>query len=241
MWQIPLTSRIGNGYVYSSDFCSADEAEGALRKALNVDDSVPARHLKMQVGRLEQHWQGNCVAIGLSSGFLEPLESTSIALVETAIEKLLLTFTSNQYSVNDVAKFNDVNAQEYERVRDFIILHYKLNGRSDSPMWQYYRDMAIPATLEEKMLTFARTGELKRLPWEMFGPDSWLAIYHGLNFLPENYQESAGNMPLNYLNEHLSKMREMVSSQVKNAPTHSDFLEKHCGYQPIKQQEAVCS
>ncbi|MCF6455749.1 tryptophan halogenase family protein [Pseudoalteromonas sp. MMG024] len=240
-WRIPLQHRVGNGYVYSSTYLSHEEAERSLLTSISGDIIQPPRKFSFTPGRRKTAWHNNCVAIGLSSGFLEPLESTSIALVETAIEKLLLTFNSNQYSINDVAKFNDVNAQEYERVRDFIILHYKLNGRSDSPMWQYYRDMAIPASLEEKMLTFAKTGELKRLPWEMFGPDSWLAIYHGLNFLPENYQASADNMPLNYLNAHLTKMREMVSSQVNNAPTHSEFLEKHCGYQPIKQQEAVCS
>ena len=240
-WRIPLQHRVGNGYVYSSQFISDDDAKNTLLSSIEGKALIQPRKFSFTPGRRKSAWQNNCVAIGLSSGFLEPLESTSIALVETAIEKLLLTFRTNQYNQQDIKKFNDVNAQEYERVRDFIILHYKLNGRTDSPMWQYYRDMAVPTTLEDKMRAFKSNGELKRLPWEMFGPDSWLAIFHGLGYLPKSYHSSAENMPLDYLAEHLAKMQQMVSRQVEAAPSHSDYLKSHCNYQVQHSEEAVCS
>ena len=139
MWQIPLTSRIGNGYVYSSDFCSADEAEGALRKALNVDDLVPARHLKMQVGRLDEHWQGNCVAIGLAQGFIEPLEATALMLVQYALYQLVDGVESAKPLASAQQVYNREMNRMFDGIRDYIAAHYYLNTRTDSirVMWLF--------------------------------------------------------------------------------------------------------
>ena len=149
MWQIPLTSRIGNGYVYSSDFCSADEAEAALRKALNVDDLVPARHLKMQVGRLDEHWQGNCVAIGLAQGFIEPLEATALMLVQYALYQLVDGVDSAKPLASAQQAYNREMNRMFDGIRDYIAAHYYLNTRTDSAYWQACRhDMCVPEKLQ---------------------------------------------------------------------------------------------
>ena len=231
-WQIPLQYRMGNGYVYSSKYSSDEDAKASLLSNIDGELLHEPRSFSFTPGRRKKAWNKNCIAVGLASGFLEPLESTSIALVETAIDKILLTFNKSlpEYNVQDVERFNEVNAQEYERVRDFIILHYKINQRTDSPMWQYYRDMDIPKTLHDKMHKFKQDGTIVRYPWEIFGSDSWLAIFNGFNFMPDRYDQRADKMDADYLTEHLEKMRTMVQSQVDKSPSHHEFLTLHCQY-----------
>jgi len=167
---------------------------------------------------------------GFSRGILEPLESTSIALVETAIEKIILSFPKPQYSQLEVERFNSVTATEYERVRDFIILHYKANQRTDSAMWRDCRAMSVPDSLQQKMQAFKAVGSLERQPWEIFGPDSWLAIYAGFDYLPESYAAQVDNMPNDYLLTNLANMRNSISQMVAPVPSHVDFLTRFCGY-----------
>lgn len=148
MWRIPLTSRVGNGYVYSSSYCSEAEAEQELREALGIDDSIPARHLKMQVGRLEQHWQGNCVAIGLSQGFIEPLEATALMLVQYAIQQLIDKYDDHA-SDSDRANYNRELNRMFDGIRDYIAAHYYLNTRSDTPYWRDCREkITLPPVLK---------------------------------------------------------------------------------------------
>ncbi|MGQ8364303.1 tryptophan halogenase family protein [Glaciecola sp. 1036] len=148
MWQIPLTSRIGNGYVYSTEFCSPEEAETEVRQALNVDESVPARHLKMQVGRLENHWQGNCVAIGLAEGFIEPLEATALMLVQYAIYELEKGFTSNHPLQTAQQNYNNEINRMFDGIRDYIAAHYYLNTREDTAYWRACREqIKVPDNL----------------------------------------------------------------------------------------------
>jgi len=238
-WQIPLQNRMGNGYVYSSEHITKAEATQSLLDNVTGETLQDVRHFTFTPGRRKKAWHKNCIAVGLASGFLEPLESTSIALVETAIEKILLTFrkptgnlpaAAHVYNQQDVDRFNEINALEYERVRDFIILHYKLNQRQDSPMWQYYRDMSLPESLTEKMQKFTQQGDIVSYPWEIFGKDSWLAIFDGFNYLPEKYDSRVDDMNSDYLQTHIQKMRNMVKTQVNNAPSHADFLTQHCDF-----------
>ncbi|MBU2893307.1 tryptophan 7-halogenase [Colwellia sp. D2M02] len=231
-WQIPLQNRMGNGYVFSSQYLDKESAKASLLADIDGDILHEPRSFTFTPGRRKKAWNKNCIAVGLSSGFLEPLESTSIALVETAIEKIILSFNTPHYNDNDINRFNEVNALEYERVRDFIIFHYKANQRNDSPMWQRYRDMEIPEKLAEKMQQFKETGNIIRYPWEIFGADSWLAVFNGLNYLPTNYDARADKMDNDYLQLHLEKMKKIIKQQVDNAPTHTQFLVKYCGYQP---------
>ena len=229
-WQIPLQTRMGNGIVFSSQFINEDDAISAMLSDIQGNITQEPRSFSFTPGRRKKAWNKNCVAVGLASGFLEPLESTSIALVETAVEKIASFLEEQEYGQEEADKFNYAMGQEYERVRDFIILHYKLNGRTDSPMWQHCRDLAIPQTLTDKMAAFQTNGEFKRYPWEIFGKDSWLAIFDGLNFRPDSYDKSIDKFSKQLLSDELAKMRAGIKSTVDNAQTHADFLKQHCGF-----------
>jgi len=229
-WQIPLQTRMGNGIVYSSQFIKEDEAITAMLSNIKGKITQEPRSFSFTPGRRKKAWNKNCVAVGLASGFLEPLESTSIALVETAVEKIAQFLEEPEFGQEEADKFNYAMGQEYERVRDFIILHYKLNGRTDSPMWQHCRELAIPQSLSDKMVAFKADGTLQRLPWEIFGNDSWLAIYDGLNYAPASYDNSIDKFSTTFLTEQLTLMRAGIKTNVENSQTHADFLEQYCGY-----------
>ncbi|MBT1063684.1 tryptophan 7-halogenase [Bowmanella sp. Y26] len=229
-WTIPLQHRQGNGYVYCSRFIDSESAKQTLIDNIEGKLLHEPRRFNFVPGRRAKAWQGNCIAIGLSSGFLEPLESTSIALVETAIEKVLLTFRTKEFNDDDVQRFNEVTALEYERVRDFIILHYKANQRTGLPLWDFCRNMALPDMLRDKLDRYLSTGEVITYPWEIFGRDSWLAIFNGFKLYPQRYHARADNMPMDYLREHLSFMQKQVAGWVDNAPSHGEFLKTYCQY-----------
>ncbi|MFT4942003.1 MAG: tryptophan halogenase [Paraglaciecola sp.] len=231
-WKIPLQHRTGNGYVYSSQYTSDDEALHTLTENLDGKPLHSPRQFSFKPGRRKKAWHHNCIAVGLAAGFLEPLESTSIALVETAIDKIIQSFPKPAYGAQEIQRFNQVTATEYERVRDFIILHYKANQRDDSPMWRYCREMSVPDSLQEKMQAFKNHGSLKRMPREIFGPDSWLAIFAGFDYLPQAYTSEVDNMPTDYLYKNLDGMRSFIDSTVKKVPTHVEFLTRFCAYQP---------
>ena len=229
-WQIPLQNRMGNGIVFSDKFVSKEEAIDAMLNNIKGKLITEPRSFSFTPGRRKKAWNKNCIAVGLSSGFLEPLESTSIALVETAIEKISSFLAEAEFTHNEVDKFNYAMALEYERVRDFIILHYKLNGRTDSAMWQHCRDLAIPQTLADKMSAFKTKGDVIQYPWEIFGKDSWLAIFDGLNFNTDYYDKSIDKFSIDVLSTELTKMRTGIHNTSLSAPTHSDFLKKCCGF-----------
>lgn len=231
-WKIPLQHRMGNGMVYSSKYTDDDAAEKCLLD--NVEGKIlhKPRKFSFTPGRVKQAWNKNCIAVGLSSGFLEPLESTSIALVETAIEKIILSFEQTEYSQQTIDKFNEVTFLEYERVRDFIILHYKANQRTDSPMWEFCRNMELPEKLAEKLHAYKTKGDIIQYPWEIFGKDSWLAILDGFKMYPDTYDHKADNMELDYLKKNLNYMKERVKKSVDEAPSHGEFLKQHCHFTP---------
>ncbi|MGB0834975.1 MAG: tryptophan halogenase family protein [Psychrobium sp.] len=229
-WTIPLQHRQGNGHVYSSRFTDDETAKKRLLENIDGPLTTEPRVFQFTPGRREQTWCKNVVAIGLASGFLEPLESTSIALIETAIDKLQQSIKSGAYSPQIINRFNEVTALEYERVRDFIILHYKANQRSES-MWQYCREMSVPDTLQRKMSAYAQQGDLQRLPWEIFGQDSWLAIFDGFHQWPQQYHPQLDKMPLDVIKNGLASMHADVAKLWQQAPSHSDFLTQHFDYQ----------
>ena len=224
-WRIPLRHRTGNGYVYSSRF-TTDQAAGD-RFAENVEGELltEPRKLNFTPGRRAKSWHKNCIALGLSSGFLEPLESTSIALIETGIERIKTLFPDRGFSQACIDEFNETTALEYERVRDFIILHYKATKRDDTPFWQECASMEIPETLQRKVELFRRRGYFVRYRWEMFHPASWLAIYAGFNILPESYDPGVDSFDENYLWKSLTGMQASVEKVVNESPAHEEFLE----------------
>ena len=164
-WHIPLQHRVGNGYVYSSQFISHEQAQQELLNNLENECLTDPRLIRFKTGMRKDFWFKNCVAIGLSSGFLEPLESTSISLIQTGIAKLAAYLINFEIDEKNVAQANHFNRLEYERIRDFIILHYTLNGRSN-PYWQAVRAINIPASLEEKISIFKQSGDIKILEQE---------------------------------------------------------------------------
>jgi tryptophan halogenase len=223
-WRIPLTTRMGNGYVYSSKHINDEDAELEFLSSLEGDMTSALRRFKFTPGRRANAWQSNCVSIGLSSGFLEPLESTSIALIETAIAKLIDLIPDNQISSDTAKKFNYATALEYERVRDFIIMHYVLSQRDDTQFWLDCRDVSIPETLKLKLQNYEQNAELKPLPWDIFGKDSWLALLDGLGMYPSKYNERANNMPIEYLQKHLAFMKQEIDNLVGKGVEHERFL-----------------
>ncbi|KRC78999.1 tryptophan halogenase family protein [Sphingomonas sp. Root241] len=223
-WRIPLRAREGNGMVFSSRFQTDDDARDELLAKIPGKPTMEPRRLRFTPGRRAVAWAKNCVALGLASGFLEPLESTSIALIETGIERLKALFPDKDFDPAVVAEYNEQSAEEIERVRDFLILHYKLNGRSDA-FWQACRDMTVPDTLKRKLELWRARGAFARYRWEMFSPPSWLAIYAGFEALPDRFDPAVAAVDPAQLTRSLEAMRRSLAETVADTPTHQEFLE----------------
>jgi len=227
-WRIPLQHREGNGYVYCSRQISDDEAVGALRGALAGAPLGEPNLLRFTTGRRRKFWNRNCVAVGLSSGFIEPLESTSIALIQSAIAKLLTFFPERGLSPIETNEANRVMREEYERIRDFIILHYKATARDDSELWRSCRAMPVPETLERKMELFRCRGHVVAYAEESFEEASWVTMYAGFGILPEHYDSRVDNQDFEVLGRDLAKIRSAIRAAAASAPSHAEFIARHC-------------
>ncbi|MBW8192111.1 tryptophan 7-halogenase [Neiella marina] len=225
-WTIPLRHRQGNGLVYASPFISDDEAIQVLKNNIDGPLITEPNQFKFVPGRRKQAWVKNCVSIGLASGFLEPLESTSIAMIETGIEKLRMLFPDKSMNQACIDEFNDMTKLEWERVRDFIVLHYHLSGRTDSEFWRHIKTAEIPETLQHKINMFKVRGHLVKYRWEIFQPVSWLALYNGNKIYPEHYDPMVDNFPTEYLNESFKGMRDALQNAMAKTPSHSEFLQQ---------------
>jgi len=224
-WRIPLQHRTGNGHVYASAHISDDEAAATLLANL---DSAPAgdpRVLRFVTGRRRTSWVKNCVAIGLSSGFLEPLESTSIHLIQAAIYKLLAFFPDRGFDPALAARFNTEMATLVEGVRDFIVAHYKLTEREDSELWRYCRHMAAPDSLTEKIALFRTRGEVLSRDEDLFKEPNWFAILYGQGVVPTGHHPLADAMSDAELEANLSQIRAIVRQRVDSLPPHQAFLD----------------
>jgi tryptophan halogenase len=227
-WRIPLQHRTGNGYVYSSAFDSDDRTRDALVAAVEGEPIAEPRVLRFTAGRRARSWVGNCVAVGLASGFLEPLESTSIYLIQQAITGLVELFPETRISPVDRDEFNRMIDLEYDRIRDFLILHYHATERSDSPFWDYVRTMAIPDRLEEKMALFRRRGRPVKYREGVFLDASWIAVYVGQGILPEGYDPRADLPPLEALQEGMARLRREIVASAGAMPDHRGHIERYC-------------
>ena len=228
-WRIPLQHRTGNGYVFSDAFISEEEAARLLLERIDGEPLADPRVLRFVPGRRRSSWVNNCVAIGLSSGFLEPLESTSIHLIQVAIMKLLDLFPARDIHPQLVSRFNDEMNLLYEGIRDFLVAHYKVTERDDSPYWDHCRTMSIPDSLQAKLELFKARGEVRPRGNELFSETSWFAILYGQGLEPEGYHPLADSMAEDDLNLVLARIRGAIRQRVADLPSHQQFIERCCG------------
>jgi tryptophan 7-halogenase len=227
-WRIPLQHRTGNGYVYCSDFISDDDAARSLLQNLDGEPQADPRVLKFKAGRRKLSWQGNCIAAGLSSGFLEPLESTSIYLIQIAIMNLMKLFPNKQPDPILVEEFNRRVDFEYERVRDFLILHYFLNKRDDSELWRHCRNMDVPESLQQKMSLFRHRGYIDKYRYGLFAPPSWIAVFLGQGLEPRHYEPIADSLLLDDVVASMQELSASIARRVQMMPDHGSFLADYC-------------
>jgi tryptophan halogenase len=231
-WRIPLQHRIGNGHVYSSRFTSQDEATALLLNNLDGAPLAEPRHIPFAPGVRPRPWVRNCVAVGLASGFLEPLESTSIHLIQTAIARLVTFFPHAGFDGADIDEYNAQTRTEYERIRDFIILHYKATTRNDSPFWNYCRTMNVPDTLQRKIDLFASNGRIFRDSHDLFAEASWLQVMVGQRITPRGHHPFAQLAEVGECRAMAADIADVIRQCVDVMPGHADFIRQHCAAAP---------
>jgi tryptophan halogenase len=227
-WRIPLQHRIGNGHVYCSEFMSDDEAAATLLDNLDGEALAEPRLIRFTTGHRRKYWVKNCVAIGLSSGFMEPLESTSIWMIQSGISRLLANFPDRTFPQVDIDRYNRVLIKETEFIRDFLILHYKATRRDDSPFWDYCRTMSIPDRLQEKMRIYLNNGRTFREEEELFNDTSWFAVLTGQLGKPRTYDPVAEMMSVEETGRRLEQIRGAIATSADYMPTHREFIREHC-------------
>lgn len=228
-WQIPLQHRVGNGLVFSSRYMSDDEATNMLLS--NIDGKVltEPKVIKFKTGKRKKSWNKNCIAVGLASGFLEPLESTSIHMIMTAVTRLLQLFPHDEIKSSIVDEFNIQAESEIARIRDFIILHYKATERDDSPFWRYCKDMEIPVELAHRMRLFKEHGKSFQVEGELFRLDSWTQVMLGQGIIPSSYHPIVKLMSERELQNFLNSVAAEVNRNMATLSVHNDFIKKYCG------------
>lgn len=223
-WRIPLQHRTGNGHVFCSDFMSSDEAAQILLDNLDGPKLAEPREIQFQTGKRQRCWDKNVIAVGLSSGFLEPLESTSIHLIQTAIDKIIDFFPHQGFASRDIEEFNRQMDFEFLSVRDFIILHYKLTRREDTPFWRSRGAMEVPQTLIDKMSLYESSGRIFRHHTELFTPVGWLQVMHGQGLRPRGYHPLVDLYPEDELKRFLDGIEGVMQKCVAAMPSHREFV-----------------
>lgn len=226
-WRIPLQHRTGNGHVYCSHFISDDEAAGTLLAGLDSKALDAPRQLRFTTGRRQQGWVKNVVAIGLAGGFLEPLESTSIQLIMDGVGRLLQFFPDKRFKPHLAAEFNRQMALQYESIRDFIALHYKLTDRRDSELWRYCAAMPIPDSLAHQIELFRSSGRVAIFDPGGFAEPSWVSLFLGLGLQPESYDPFVDHIDPQALLQHFVRLRQAIQQTVGGMPGHADYISRH--------------
>ena len=228
-WRIPLQHRMGNGLVYSSAYLTDANAEAFVLANLEGEPIAEPRRLAFQAGRRRQAWNGNVVSLGLSGGFIEPLESTSIHLIQSGIVKLLALFPDKRFNPIERDEYNRQMKDVYEDARDFIILHYKATRRDDSEFWNHCRTMVVPDTLQRKLDLWQAKGRLFREHHELFGTASWVAVLLGQGVVPQDHEPAADALDLGLITDALDKIRLSYQRMAEGMPRHGDFIASICG------------
>jgi tryptophan 7-halogenase len=237
-WRIPLQHRTGNGYVFCNEYISEDEAAQTLLSRLDGKALADPKILRFVTGRRNKAWSKNVVALGLASGFLEPLESTSIHLVQSGAFKFLALFPRHGFNPHIVAEYNRQVELDYENIKDFIIAHYKVTERDDTPFWRHVQQMSIPDSLQARFDVFRKTSQTLAREPELFREVSWVAILTGQGLIPEDYHPAADALDDDDLRLQLGRWRTAVLDRVKGLPLHEDYIRSHCASEALKMRYA---
>lgn len=227
-WRIPLQHRTGNGHVFSTAFTSVDAAHDLLVANLDGERLADPREIRFTTGRRKLPWMKNVVAFGLASGFLEPLESTSIHMVQSALQRLIRLFPRQTITDAAIAEYNRQTHEEYDRIRDFIILHYKANARTDTPFWKHCANMAVPDSLSHAIDIFRSTGSLMQRPEDLFTEVSWIQVLIGQGIMPTNFHPMADRLTDADLQQFMRDIASLAEGPVDAMPAHGPFIRQHC-------------
>ncbi|EQD61304.1 tryptophan halogenase, partial [mine drainage metagenome] len=217
-WRIPQQHRSGDGHVYCSEFMSDDEATAILLAGLEGPALSEPRIIRISTGVRRRLWVRNCVAIGLAAGFIEPLESTAIHLAQSGINRLLALFPDAGFDPAIAEEYNRKMREEYEQVRDFVVLHYRATERRDTPFWRHCAALPAPPGLARKLAIFQATGQIFREGEELFTEQSWLQVLLGQGILPKRYHPAADDLPQGQLQEFLDTIRNVIATAVERMP-----------------------
>ncbi|MFP5393891.1 MAG: tryptophan halogenase family protein [Gammaproteobacteria bacterium] len=231
-WRIPLQHRTGNGHVFSSRFMSADEAQAILMANLDGEALAEPRLIRFATGKRKKAWNRNVVAIGLAGGFMEPLESTSIHMVQTALTRLIACFPDRRFSQPDIDLYNAQTDEEYERIRDFLIMHYKVNARDGLPFWDYCRTMDVPDAVRARIDLYRSHGRLMRKGDELFADASWLQIMHGQGLRAGGYHPLVDQRSSADISAFLAAVKNTIRACVEVMPTHEEYIAHTCKAPP---------
>jgi tryptophan 7-halogenase len=227
-WRIPLQHRTGNGHVYCSEFMDDDTAEAVLRDNLDGAPLADANRIRFTTGHRKRFWNGNVLALGLAAGFMEPLESTSIHLVQTSLARLLTHFPDKRFNPADIDAFNRRTLREYERVRDFLVLHYTATRRNDTPFWQHCQTIEQPPDLVARIAQFRGSGRIFEEPNDVFGTASWLAVMYGQGISPQASNPLIAKLPMSRIDSVIRKIGATIATAAAGMPSHAEFIENHC-------------
>jgi tryptophan halogenase len=227
-WRIPLQSRVGNGLVFCSRYMSDDEAIQTILDNVEGKTINEPRVIPFRAGQRRRHWNKNCVAVGLSSGFVEPLESTSIHLIQRSVTRLMQMFPYAGIREAEINEFNTQMDFEIQNIRDFIVLHYHVTNREDTRFWRHCRNMKIPESLQHRIDLFKETGRVFKVPHELFGENSWIQVMLGQGLMPEQYHPIVDEMTDEELRHFLHGAEASVAKLVSRLPQHQAFIDHYC-------------
>lgn len=228
-WEIPLQHRVGTGVVYCNRYMSDDEAQKTLLEQIEGRPIAEPKIIRFKAGQRLKYWNKNCVALGLASGFIEPLESTSIHMIQRGITRLIQMFPHDGIRACDIDEYNAQMKTEVVTIRDFVIMHYHLTARDDSAFWRYCKNMPIPESLEHRIRLFRETGKIfVESPYKLFAEPSWLNVMVGQGVIPERHHVVANEMTETELKKFLEENRNYVKSTVQKMPSHHDYLQYYC-------------
>ncbi len=230
-WRIPLQHRTGNGHVYASSFISDEDAAATLLANLDGKALADPRVLRFTTGRRKLAWNANCLALGLSAGFMEPLESTSLHLIQSGIARFLALFPDRNNDHLSITEYNRLTKEEYERVRDFIILHYHVTEREDSALWRYCRTMTVPDDLAWKIAHFRKFGRVVSLGPELFRNHAWISVMIGQGLMPEKYEPVVDARPHVEADRYMASLKRVMGEAAQIMPRHTDYIARHCAAQ----------